>query len=119
MHFERFLEGVSHSVATALELIAVLVIAAGALHALGGIFGSLRAGALSLPRRRAVWLGFGTWLLLGLEFELAADIVRTTSSPTWTDLGWLGAVAVIRTFLSFFLERDLAKVRDAVSRPAV
>jgi uncharacterized membrane protein len=47
------------------------------------------------------------WLLLGLEFALAADIVRTAISPTWVDIGQLGAIAVIRTFLNFFLERDL------------
>ena len=34
------------------------------------------------------------WLLLGLEFELAADIVRSVITPTWVDIGQLGAVAV-------------------------
>ena len=56
-----------------------------------------------------MWLRFGMWLLLGLEFELAADIVRSVISPTWQDIGQLGAIAVIRTFLNFFLERDLEK----------
>jgi uncharacterized membrane protein len=43
---------------------------------------------------------FGVWLLLGLEFELAADIVRTAIAPTWTDIGHLAAIGVIviRTF---------------------
>ena len=47
------------------------------------------------------------WLLLGLEFELAADIIRSVVAPTWADLGELGAIAVIRTFLNYFLEKDL------------
>ena len=47
------------------------------------------------------------WLLLGLEFELAADIIGSVISPTWQDIGELGAVAVIRTFLNYFLEKDL------------
>jgi uncharacterized membrane protein len=47
------------------------------------------------------------WLLLGLEFELAADIIRSVISPTWLDIGQLGAIAVIRTFLNYFLEKDL------------
>ena len=47
------------------------------------------------------------WLLLGLEFELAADIIRSVISPTWKDIGELGAIAVIRTFLNYFLEKDL------------
>jgi uncharacterized membrane protein len=52
---------------------------------------------------------FGVWLLLGLEFELGADIIRTAISPTWTQIGQLGAIAVIRTFLNHFLEEDLEK----------
>lgn len=56
-----------------------------------------------------IWLRFGIWLLLGLEFELAADIVRTAIAPSWTDIGQLGAIAVIRTFLNYFLERDVER----------
>ena len=40
----------------------------------------------------------------------AADILETAIAPTWQDIGRLGAIAVIRTFLNFFLERDLAEV---------
>jgi hypothetical protein len=42
-----------------------------------------------------------------LEFALGADIVRTAIAPTWDDIGQLAAIAAIRTFLNFFLERDL------------
>jgi uncharacterized membrane protein len=60
--------------------------------------------------RKSIWQGYGMWLLLGLEFELAADIIRSVVSPTLLDLAELGAIAVIRTFLSYFLEKDLAAV---------
>jgi uncharacterized membrane protein len=56
------------------------------------------------------------WLLLGLEFELAADIIASVVSPTWQDIGELGAIAVIRTFLNFFLERDLESAEEAERR---
>ena len=56
---------------------------------------------------------FGSWLLLGLQFALAADIVRSAISPTWEQIGQLAAIAVIRTFLSFFLERDLMELHEA------
>ncbi|MCM3870404.1 MAG: DUF1622 domain-containing protein [Pyrinomonadaceae bacterium] len=62
-----------------------------------------------------VWLGCGAWLLLGLEFELAADIIRTAIAPSWTDIGQLGAIAVIRTFLNYFLERDVEHYGEADS----
>jgi uncharacterized membrane protein len=51
--------------------------------------------------------------LLGLEFELAADIIGSVISPTWEDIGELAAIAVIRTFLNFFLERDLENAERA------
>jgi Protein of unknown function (DUF1622) len=56
------------------------------------------------------------WLLLGLEFELAADIIGSVISPTWKDIGELGAIAVIRTFLNYFLEKDLDQA-DRAGRP--
>jgi len=52
------------------------------------------------------------WLLIGLEFELAADIIRSVVSPTWQDIGELGAIAVIRTFLNYFLEKDLGQAES-------
>jgi uncharacterized membrane protein len=54
------------------------------------------------------------WLLLGLEFELAADIIRTVVSPTWRDIGELAAIATIRTFLKYFLEKDVERAEEAL-----
>ena len=69
---------------------------------------------------RDVWRRLGVWLLLGLEFELAADIVRSAIAPTWTDIGHLAAIAAIRTFLNYFLESDIVKsqMQDTAQRPA-
>ena len=52
-------------------------------------------------------LTFGTWLSLALEFQLGADIVATTVSPSGQHLIQLGAVAIIRTLLNLFLGREL------------
>jgi uncharacterized membrane protein len=59
---------------------------------------------------RGVWLRYARWLVAGLTFQLAADILETAIAPSWEDIGRLGAIAAIRTFLNFFLERDLAEV---------
>jgi uncharacterized membrane protein len=88
------------------EALAVVFIAAGAIDAVWMLVKTPRQG-----RRKAVWAQFGVWLLLGLEFELGADIIRTAISPTWTQIGQLGAIAVIRTFLNYFLEEDLEKYK--------
>ncbi|MFN5516404.1 MAG: DUF1622 domain-containing protein [Cyanobacteriota bacterium] len=52
-------------------------------------------------------LCFGTWLALALEFQLGADILATTVAPSLESLGQLGLIAVIRTFLNYFLGKEL------------
>ncbi|GAB3341243.1 DUF1622 domain-containing protein [Marilutibacter aestuarii] len=103
---ELFLE-VSEYIALGLEALSVLTILIGAIDALIRMGPALRVRRGSHGARRAAWLSLARWLLLGLEFMLAADIVRTAISPDWNDIGQLAAIAVIRTFLNFFLERDL------------
>jgi uncharacterized membrane protein len=62
--------------------------------------------------RRDVWLRYARWLVAGLTFQLAADIIETSISTSWESVGRVAAIAVIRTLLNFFLERDLAEVRE-------
>jgi uncharacterized membrane protein len=92
------------------EAAAVLVVTYGAGEAFLALLRLLLRPSASHGVRKAIWQRFGTWLLLGLEFELAADIIGSVISPTWQDIGQLAAIAVIRTFLNFFLERDLENV---------
>ena len=54
-------------------------------------------------------IGLGKTLALALELELGADILKTAVAPTWNDLGMLAAIAVLRTFLNFFLEKEIMK----------
>ena len=98
---------VAETIAVGVEAGAALLIAIGAIEALIGSLSSLAGKRAIVGERRAVWVRFGGWLLLALEFELAADILRSAISPTWESIGQLAAIAVIRTFLSFFLERDI------------
>ena len=112
---------IANTVALAVETIAVLLIAFGALHAVISIVVHLVRGPRPDGWGRAVWAEFGAWLLGGLQFALAADIVRSTIAPTWQQIGELAAIAAIRTFLSYFLERDLRELRQPApesKRPA-
>ena len=81
-------------IALAVEASAALIIAYGAMQALYGSFRAVIEKRSQIGQRKEVWLNFGMWLLLGLEFELAADIVRTAISPTWNDIGQLAAIGV-------------------------
>jgi uncharacterized membrane protein len=104
------------SVALGLEFLSILLIAWGAIQALVAV---ARRGARA--KTQSVFLTLGRYVLLGLEFTLAADVVRTAISPSWDDIGKLGAIALIRTFLNHFLERDIdharAQAADAATRP--
>ena len=109
---EASLRAVAGIVARPIEAMAVLIVAFGALEAFVGVIAMIPK-APPHGARKAVWRRFGMWLLLGLEFELAADIIGSVVSPTWQDIGELGAIAVIRTFLNYFLERDLSESGSA------
>ena len=63
-------------------------------------------------QRREVWLQYSRWLIYGLTFQLAADVIETSIAPSWNEIGQLGVIAVIRTFLNFFLEHDITETRE-------
>jgi uncharacterized membrane protein len=51
------------------------------------------------------------YLALALEFQLGADILSTAISPSWDQIGKLGAIAVIRTALNYFLSMEMREER--------
>jgi uncharacterized membrane protein len=109
---EELFKELASYLALGVEAAAVLVIAYGAIEAFVRILRLLSDRLTTHGQRKEVWLRFGVWLLLGLEFELAADIVRSVITPTWTEIGQLAAIAVIRTFLNYFLEKDIEKFAE-------
>ena len=62
---------------------------------------------------RQAWLRYARWLVAGLTLQLAADIIETSISTSWQTIGRVGAIAVIRTFLNYFLERDVEQQQRA------
>ena len=70
-------------VALAIECGAVFVVAFGALQAISALFRAIATGQATGIEGRQIWLRFATWILLGLEFALAADILHTAVAPTW------------------------------------
>jgi len=61
---------------------------------------------------RAIWLHYARWLVGALSLQLAADIIETSISTNWETIGRVGAIAVIRTLLNFFLDRDVEEKRS-------
>jgi uncharacterized membrane protein len=105
---------------TVVDTMVRVVEAAGAtvifIGAVLAVIGFVRA----LPKRDPdafvpVRLLLGRFLALGLEFQLASDILRTAVAPTFEELGQLAAVATIRTALNFFLAREIAEERRVLA----
>lgn len=61
-----------------------------------------------------VRMTLGRWLAVALEFELAADILNTAVTPSWSDIEKLAAIATLRTALNYFLEKEI----EQESKPA-
>lgn len=102
-HWTAFLAG-------GIEAAAAVIIAIAALEA------ALRALILFLPRadplndqKEAIRITLGHWLTVAIEFELAADILRTAAAPTWNIIGQLAAIVVLRTVLNYFLQQEIGR----------
>ncbi|NYF59507.1 DUF1622 domain-containing protein [Micromonospora purpureochromogenes] len=99
--------------------VAVVETAGAVVIFVGALWAALRFVVEGLRHRSAavftpIRLSLGRFLTLGLEFQLAADILRTAVSPTFDQIGQLAAIATIRTALNFFLRREIAQEQRQV-----
>jgi len=102
---EEWLRAVVALLLRLVEAAAALVIFAGALIAFVRILVQLATrGRVAIAEVR---LGLGRTVSLGLEFQIASDLLRTAVAPTFEEIGKLAAVAGIRTALNYFLLREL------------
>ena len=106
----------------AIDGIAAVLIGLASLEAAGGAARLFVRRGVSAASKEAIRLRLGTWLSLALEFEIAADILRTTIAPSWDAIGKLAAIVVLRTVLNYFLQTETrrAALRDdqAADSPA-
>lgn len=109
---EQQLAPVVNYVVFVLQAMAIVIITFGSIKAFVGGLGKFIFKPSAHDEMREVWLDYARYLIAGLTFQLAADIVGTTVAPNWDEIGRLAAIAVVRTFLNYFLERDLAEVRE-------
>ncbi|MDG4790320.1 DUF1622 domain-containing protein [Micromonospora sp. WMMD1102] len=102
---------------TIVEAVGAAVIFVGAVWTAGRFVVAgirYRSAAVFTPIR----LSLGRFLTLGLEFQLAADILRTAVSPSFGQLGRLAAIATIRTALNYFLGREIRQEQRQLGTPA-
>jgi uncharacterized membrane protein len=108
---------ISDPVIIGLDALALIVIVVGTAEVSVNV---VRAAIKPLGYREAgkVWLRYARWLVAALTFQLAADIIETSVSMSWPTIGRLCAIAVIRTFLNYFLERDVEQEQCEGATPA-
>jgi uncharacterized membrane protein len=109
---EEWLVYLSEKAVVVINAIALVVIVYGTLDAFISAVKIAVGGPVTDERRSLVWLNFGRWLVAGLSFQLAADIIESSVSPNWEEIGRFAAIAVIRTFLNFFINRDMEELRQ-------
>lgn len=109
-----FMEDIFYLIAKAVEAVSFSIMIYGALIAIlmflknefSRFSGNFRLTVLSRIR-----LDFGNYILLGLEFLIAADIIETILKPTSQELIELGGIVLIRILLSYFLMREINELQ--------
>jgi uncharacterized membrane protein len=99
-------------IAIAIEVMAILMVAFASVAAFVSVV-RIAFGHGSEDDGRETYVRYLRWLIGGLTFQLAADIVHTSIAPTWERLVEVGAIALIRTFLSYFAARDVREATES------
>jgi uncharacterized membrane protein len=100
---------VAEYIVSAIDAMALLLIAVGTIEMFFTCVRAVFSPSSTGRELRDGYLRYARWLMAGLTFQLAMDIIESARAPTWDDIGRLASIAVIRTFLNFFLERDIAE----------
>lgn len=95
-----------------LEGAAIIVISVGAIQAVYLYARRLFVMKTDLNIFMQSRLKLGLPLSLALGFLVGADIIKTAISPSWQEIGQLGAIVVIRIVLNFFLTRDMKQIEE-------
>lgn len=104
-----------HAQHTMLFLADAIQLCAAALIGLAAVQATVRSLLIFFGRGSVesatedVRLRLGRWLVLALEFQVAADILRTAVAPNWNEIGQLAAIIVLRTVLNFFLQKEIER----------
>ena len=110
---EHFIETFKGGLVRWGELVEILMNLVSLLFIVIGVFVTLPRAIRERHSHKATALHihfrmlFGGWLIVALQFQLAADIVGTIIAPTNEKLIQLGVVAIIRIFLNYFLNKEL------------
>ena len=113
----EWLVAITNGTVLVIDAMVLVIIAVGTIQAFVQGLRIMLLPSATGHERRDVWLHYARWLVAGLTFQLAADILATSIAPSWDELMRLAIVAVIRTLLNFFLREISPRFADGNSSP--
>ena len=101
---EEIAKQITINISHAVEILAAVIIGIAVIKTLLNYFSLLKYSKIS---KEEIRVQFGSSVAVSLELLLGADVLATAVAPSWDDIGKLAAIAVLRTALNYFLEREL------------
>ncbi len=117
------MSGIVHGlewVAAGVDVLSILVILIGAVRFVIGVARAelSREGAHRVQGLNRYRMELGRYILAGLELLIVSDIIHTALSLALADLLFLGLLVIIRSAISFFLDREIREIREEMEREA-
>ena len=106
---EEIAKSITLNVSHAVEILAAIIIGLAVIKTLYNYSQALKKKVQKISKEE-IRLQFGSSVAVSLELLLGADVLATAVAPSWDDIGKLASIAVIRTLLNYFLERELKQV---------
>lgn len=110
-HIENLAIQVAMNVSHVVEITASVIIGIAILKVLYRYISFLIIPARSTSKE-VIRVEFGSSVAVALELMLGADVLATAVAPSWSDIGQLAVIAIIRTALNYFLGRELKEIRQ-------
>lgn len=110
-HFEEYIIAIFTPITEIIDLVAILFILWGFIKAMYDYFKlRITSKTHSATDIKSIRCYLGTYLLFGLEIMIVADIIKTVLHQTTEDLIFLGGIVIIRTILSYFLNKEIQEL---------
>src|SRR5947208_11250491 len=107
---EELAKEITINVSHAVEMLAAVIIGIAVIKTLYNYFSLLKSSKIS---KEEIRVQFGSSVAVSLELLLGADVLATAVAPSWDDIGKLAAIAILRTALNYFLEKELSRMHKA------
>src|SRR5690349_17762270 len=108
---EEIAKQITINISLAVEILAAIIVGVAVIKTLLNYFLLVRTPYSKISKEE-IRVQFGSSVAVSLELLLGADVLATAVAPGWDELGKLAAIAIIRTTLNFFLERELKHIKE-------